>query len=269
MDAETVQTCYRGSDISAEKFIPAHFFMYVVSGTMIAYDGGNRYVLNRGDAVIARKNHLIRYSKYPVDGTGFEGIVISLDDKFLKDFFLRHPSPLSPISQGDSFISVQSCEMISNFIGSLGPYYDDAGNLDTAFAQVKREELLLILLKVQAGLREVLFNFSPPEKIPLEAFMNRNYRFNIRLQGFAYLSGRSLSAFKRDFYKVFNQTPGNWLTARRLEEAYFQLTQAGKYPVEIYLELGFENLSHFSHAFRKKFGYPPAKLTQQRTLPQF
>jgi AraC-like DNA-binding protein len=34
-------------------------------------------------------------------------------------------------------------------------------------------------------------------------------------------------------------------------------------PSEVYLEVGFENLSHFSFAFKKTFGLTPTKLTEK------
>jgi AraC-like DNA-binding protein len=35
-----------------------------------------------------------------------------------------------------------------------------------------------------------------------------------------------------------------------------------KKPVEVYLETGFENLSHFSYAFKKQFGMTPTALAE-------
>ena len=122
---------------------------------------------------------------------------------------------------------------------------------------VKRSELLLILLNDRPGLAEVFFDFGSPEKIDLEAFMNKNYKFNVSIERFAYLTGRSISAFKRDFNRIFNDTPSHWLVQKRLQEAYFLLDKKGRRPSDIYLELGFEDLSHFSFAFKKLFGKSP------------
>ncbi|RZJ76456.1 MAG: AraC family transcriptional regulator, partial [Flavobacterium sp.] len=33
---------------------------------------------------------------------------------------------------------------------------------------------------------------------------------------------------------------------------------------EVYYETGFENLSHFSYAFKKHFGYAPTRLIQDK-----
>ena len=64
----------------------------------------------------------------------------------------------------------------------------------------------------------------------------------------------------RDFKKAFKITPQRWLTKKRLELAHFQLAKKDKKARDIYLEIGFENLSHFSFAFKKQFGYSPSEL---------
>ena len=150
--------------------------------------------------------------------------------------------------------------MIPDFICSLKPYYKGEGKIDETYADIKREELLVILLQSQPELADVFFDFKVPEKINLEEFMNRNYKFNVSIELFAYLTGRSLSAFKRDFKDVFNDSPNHWLVQRKLKEAYFLIGKKTKKPSQIYLDLGFEDLSHFSFAFKKQFGYSPTQL---------
>ena len=129
---------------------------------------------------------------------------------------------------------------------------------------LKVKEAVHLLLKVNPELKNILFNFKDPGKIDIEAFMQQNYHFNVQLQRFAYLSGRSLSTFKRDFEKIFKMTPSRWLVKRRLQEAYFLLREKGAKSSEVYLDLGFENLSHFSRAFKNEFGYSPSVLTGQK-----
>jgi len=109
-------------------------------------------------------------------------------------------------------------------------------------------------------LANVLFDFGIPQKIDLEAYMNRNYKFNVNIERFAYLTGRSLSAFKRDFAGIFGATPHHWLMEKRLKEAHFLIEKERQKPTDIYLDLGFEDLSHFSFAFKKQFGINPSEL---------
>jgi AraC-like DNA-binding protein len=45
-----------------------------------------------------------------------------------------------------------------------------------------------------------------------------------------------------------------------LESAYYLIKDKGMKPSEIYLDLGFTDLSHFSFAFKKAYQIPPSKL---------
>ena len=150
-----------------------------------------------------------------------------------------------------------------NFLESLQLYYNNEGKISSSFADLKREELLLLLLQSNPNLAHFLFDFGVPQTIDLESFMNKNFRFNVAIQRFAFLTGRSLTRFKQDFKKTFNETPGRWLIQKRLKEAYFLIDKKGRRASEVYLEVGFEDLSHFSFAFKKMFGFSPRQLSEQ------
>ncbi|ETZ24696.1 AraC family transcriptional regulator [Pedobacter sp. V48] len=105
----------------------------------------------------------------------------------------------------------------------------------------------------------MLANFAEPGKIDIGNFMEKNYMFNMPMEKFGYLTGRSLTTFKRDFKKTFQTTPQKWLTQKRLELAHYQIREKNRRPSEVYLETGFENLSHFGYAFKKLFGYAPTE----------
>jgi len=79
------------------------------------------------------------------------------------------------------------------------------------FVIIGHRELLLISLLTKPELSGLFFDYGIPGKIDLEQFMNQNYRFNVNLDRFAFLTGRSLSFFKRDFKQTYNDTPHRWL----------------------------------------------------------
>ena len=265
MNASSITSCYIGPQISPEEFVAEHFFLYLVKGTMHGYDGNKHYTLRPGEYCMVRKNHLARYNKEK-ENNEFEKVVVIFDEAFLKKFLERHALRVPLNLSKNTFLLMEKHELVPHFIRSLTPYYNGTGKIDDAFAGIKREELLLILLQINPGLAGILFNFGIPEKIDLEAFMNNNYKFNVTLQRFAYLTGRSLSAFKRDFEKIFNDTPSHWLLQKRLQEAYFLIDKKNKKASAIYLDLGFEDLSHFSFAFKKLFGIAPTRLIGRRKI---
>ena len=251
------------ADILTEQFIPDNVFFYVVKGVIHYYDGDKNYTFKEGDFCIARKNRLARYS---VENTKdeFQPILICLGESFFRNFQEKHKTKTIEFKSTDTFVKIPKTDLLQNYIHSLKPYYNGIMNIEEAFENVKYEELLIILLQNQPELAGIFFDYGIPEKINIEAFMNKNYKFNVNIERFAYLTGRSLSAFKRDFKETFNDTPSHWLTQKRLQEAYFLIDKKSKRPSEIYLDLGFEALSHFSFAFKKQFGLTPTEMIDKK-----
>ncbi|WP_442592216.1 helix-turn-helix domain-containing protein [Pedobacter sp. AW31-3R] len=252
------------TNILKEQFIPDHVFLYITKGALRFFDGNKSQIFTAGECGIARKNSFAKFELLDSEEE-FQPIVFCFDAPFLQAFQLKHQIVTSVVKNTDRIIKIRKTGLMNKFIRSLQPYYKGLMQLDEAFEDLKYEELLIILLKNNPELSGLLFEFGMPEKINLEAFMNCNYTFNVNLQRFAFLTGRSLSAFKRDFKEIFNETPGNWLVKKRLTEAYYHLAENKRRPSEIYMELGFESLSHFSVAFKKQFGCTPSELIRQNT----
>lgn len=242
-----------------EQFIPDHLFLYLSKGKVSFFDGNETYTYRAGDCCIARKNHLVKFLLRSNEGD-FEPVMFCFDEPFLQQFYQKHQSKAQIFTSNRAIIDVGKTELLDLFIQSLKPYHQGVMQLDDAFEDVKYEELLIILLKKQPELAGILFDFAQPQKINLEAFMLRNFRFNVSLSRFAYLTGRSLSAFKRDFKAIFKETPSRWLVKKRLQESYFLIKNQKQKPSDIYIGLGFESLSHFSVAFKKQFGIVPTAL---------
>ena len=253
-----------GPAIANEQFIGEHLFFYLVKGTVSGYYGAEQYTLKTGEYGVVRKNRLGRQSSLNKNDS-IEKIIFVFDEAFLKVFQEKHDLNRVKYLPDNSFIRTAENRLIAPFIQSLSPYYNIQGQMEKNFFDVKREELLLILLKIEPELSGIFFDFGIPGKIDLEEFMQRNYKFNVSIERFAYLTGRSLSAFKRDFKTIFKDTPNKWLVQKRLKEAYFVIEEKDKKASEIYLELGFEALSHFSFAFKKLFGITPTALAKQKT----
>lgn len=133
--------------------------------------------------------------------------------------------------------------------------------------RLKFRELLLSVVGDPRN-AEVLTYFCSllhdPAQERVRRVMEDNYRYNLQLEDFARLCGRSLSAFKRDFQEVFGMPPGRWLRQQRLERARALLRSTPMQVSEVAFQCGFENLSHFSRAFKEHFGHAPAALRETK-----
>jgi transcriptional regulator GlxA family with amidase domain len=146
------------------------------------------------------------------------------------------------------------------------PYFDSSREPDQSLLELKFRELILAIADNPLN-RELLSCFGTllqePQSLSLQMVMEDNFCFNLKLEEFARLGSRSLSAFKRDFLRVHNTSPGKWLMEKRLNHARNLLTNLGKTVAGAAFESGFENASHFSRAFRLRFGVSPLSVKQQ------
>jgi AraC-like DNA-binding protein len=255
-----VYSCYANRSREGEQFVLDHAFSYQEAGTLILDDGTKKHTFKEGDFKLVRRNHLVKFNKLPPAHGEFKSLSVYLDQETLRNFSMEYGYKNEKHEEGKAIIALKNNPLYKGYIDSLIPYLqmDITGN--SKLTDLKLKEAILLLLQINPELKNVLFDFSEPGKIDLEAFMNKNYHFNVEMKRFAYLTGRSLATFKRDFEKIFNASPSRWLLQKRLQEAYHLIRNKGAAASDIYLELGFEDLSHFSFAFKKMYGVSPSKV---------
>ncbi len=256
-------SCHFQQFREGEQFVQVHSLTMVISGKMMLDDGERKMEFSAGQFFSSRKNHLLKFVKYPDALHGeFKSLSIYFDEKTLQDFSREYGYTSDGKVETTAFVSLNPIPSLAAFMQSLLAYERTLNEEDTLnILPLKQKEVLLLLLKQDPSLKDVLFDFSEPGKIDLEAFMEKNFHFNVQLERFAYLTGRSLSTFKRDFEKIYSETPSRWLLKRRLKEAHYLIKEKGKTATEVYLDLGFEDLSHFSYTFKKQFGITPSRLS--------
>ncbi|RZK96283.1 MAG: AraC family transcriptional regulator [Hymenobacter sp.] len=248
-------SCYTNHGRQGEQFVSEHVFSYQLAGTVVLNDGAQRYALPEGSFRLLRRNQLLRFQKQPSAAGDFKSLSVSFDQETLRAFSREYGYQAAHPLPGAGVLALPSQPLYHSYLASLQPYERLQHPVKAPLLALKVREALLILLQANPELKDVLFDFSEPGKIDLAAFMQRNFRFNVALSRFAYLTGRSLATFKRDFERLFHLSPSRWLVRRRLQEAHYLLKEQGKAASDVYLAVGFEDLSHFSFAFKKAMIY--------------
>ncbi|MBS7254120.1 helix-turn-helix domain-containing protein [Flavobacterium branchiicola] len=255
-------SCYFSQNREGEQFSAEHAISFQISGVLTLNDGEKEYVFNPGDFRFIKRNQLIKFLKQPEPNAAFQSVSIYLTQAALRDYSIQYNQKTNLIKNPETqtVYQLKPTALLKSLMDSLIPYINEDQMINKELQALKVNEAINILLQCKPELKDILFDFSEPGKIDLEAFMKKNFHFNVQLERFAYLTGRSLATFKRDFQRIFDNSPSRWLLQKRLQEAYYQIKEKGKTPSEVYLEVGFEDLSHFSFAFKKQFGLPPSKV---------
>ena len=241
-------------------FLEHNILVLQVSGHFTLETASQRISMNRGGMLLIRKNQLGEITKTPLPGEDYQTIVISLQEDLLRKIALEEQIEIGQKYTGEPNILIPENDFLHGYFQSVIPYVRNPDErITAALGMLKVNEAVKLLLHTMPGLKEFFFDFSEPYKIDLEKFMGSNFHFNVPVEKFAQLTGRSLAGFKRDFQKTFGLSPRQWLQEKRLTEARHLIEKKNKKPSAIYLDLGFESLSHFSHSFKKKFGKAPTE----------
>lgn len=255
-------SCVHDFHYGTEQLVPHHALGLIISGTMEIFTPEGTLFLEAGTIGIMRKNTLLKTKKHPSkDGKPFKSFSLFLTEEELKAFALKNGLPPQERFSGNPLYEIPKEGIFNGYFQSVIPYFDKPNYFSAKIAAIKTEEAIELLLRLDQSFYGFLFDFSEPFKIDLEAFMRKNYLFNIPMTEFARLSGRSISTFKRDFSKTFHETPEKWLKQQRLTEAKKLLQTTKLRPSDVYLHVGFENFSHFSNAFKNYFGHNASNVT--------
>lgn len=88
-------------------------------------------------------------------------------------------------------------------------------------------------------------------------FIDKHFANPLELEELAKVAAMSPFKFNREFKQVFQCTPGQYLTERRLASAKRLLQKESHSVLEIALKVGWESVTSFNKAFRKTFGMSP------------
>jgi AraC family transcriptional regulator, exoenzyme S synthesis regulatory protein ExsA len=250
---------YEGKSFNSEVIFEHHLLVWLISGETKLVQADISHVLGAGDIFFIPRHQLATAIMYPANGLPFKAVAMHLGFERLKNFYAQLDTKVPAIYDG-KLRRFSGHPLLQSFLASLVPYFNMQDSFPAEIGSLKINEAISILRVIDPSIDAVLTHFSEPGKIDLSAFMEKNFMFNMPMEKFGYLTGRSLSTFNRDFKRTFNTTPQKWLTQKRLALAYFQLAEKKKRPSDVYLEVGFEDLSHFSSAFKKQYGYAPTSL---------
>jgi AraC family transcriptional regulator, exoenzyme S synthesis regulatory protein ExsA len=244
-----------------------NYIVYVVEGRKIWHTAHGSYDLREGSCVFVRKGACIVEQFFD---TEFCFFLFFVPDEFISDVLKTKSNPIHQSGKKyDPVMVIDNNAPVQTFYQSMMTYFDASGEPDQSLLELKFRELILTIAGNPRN-AELLSYFcsllKEPQSVSLQMVMQENFCYKLKLEEFARLSNRSLSAFKRDFLRLYDTSPGKWLMEKRLNHALHLLTNMGKTVSETAFESGFESASHFSRAFRQRFGSSPASLKQQTAI---
>lgn len=254
-------------DLKSGFWTPCNYLIYILTGKKRWRSLDREYFGKPGDALFLKKGAYVVEQFLDEE---FCSLIIFLPDDFIRTVMqnhsLRNPGKTIDVKEEPVFW-VNVNPILKSYFHSILSYFPQQQPPPDPLLKVKFEEFVINILSNTQNppLASYFEQICSNSKISIREIMEANFAFNMNLEEFAKLSGRSLSTFHRDFKKEFETPPGKWLTRRRLEHAKLLLETTDKSVNEIAFDSGFENPSHFIRAFKDKYDNTPLKFRQAAT----
>jgi len=239
-------------------------FLYVIEGKCTAVSEIEYLEAQPPDALLMKCGNFFNFCVPDENAPHYHAVAIHFHKDVLKKVYENElPGFLKSGSTGESnFARVETTEVINKYIESILFYFEHPQLVNEELLVLKLKELLVLLSQTERGakVREILSNLFSPTTYQLKQVIEAHLYHDVSVGELAALCHMSESSFKREFKKEYNDSPASYLRNKKLERAKKLLEVGAMSVAEAAFECGFNDLAHFSKAFKEKFDTPPSRI---------
>ena len=226
---------------------------FLKKGSIRLFNGKDVFSAKTGDCFLT-----LKYSDYKVqrildfESGSFESIVFVMHDLNTE----KGPSSSEEITESERAMPIFKIE--SEILSALFKDIDDHFIKKNIFTSNEFEYIKNTIVEVVESTLDEQPTSLRDRNESFLSFLHAHITKNLTLDKLASKYGLSRSSFYRLFVKEIGSPPYTWIKDQRLHHARCEMQLSQKTISQIYLDLGFEDMAHFSKEFKKKFGYNPS-----------
>ena len=239
-------------------------FLYVIEGE-IKYQLNKRQVnIPAKDAVLLKCGNYFGQMISTKSSKIQEIIIVHFHPEILKKVYDRElPKILQQPKQIDVSINLEKINneiLIQKYIEGLLFYFDNPSLVDEEILILKLKEIILLLTQTKNApvIQQILSQLFSPAAFTFKQTIEDNVFTHLSSEELARLTNLSTSTFKREFKRIYNDTPSKYFRNKRLEKAAELLLISDERITDISFNCGFSNLAHFSKCFNERFNRSPS-----------
>lgn len=155
--------------------------------------------------------------------------------------------------------TINSDFLIQKYIEGLLFYFENPSLVNEDILILKCKEIILLLAQTRnAEAIQIIFSqlFSPTT-YTFKQITEAHLFSQLSIGELAQQHNLSISSFKREFAKLYNDTPANYIKIKKLEKAAELLLISDKRITDIAFDCGFNDLANFTKSFSEKYNTTP------------
>lgn len=234
-----------------------NIFSFLIEGTKEVIFDNSALVIDNSKFLVMKSGNCLMTEKLS-DVSNYRSVLLFFTNELVSRFIRKIELNKIESTVCKSVYAFDYDEFLKRFVYSLIDISKLSKNLQKKILEVKFEEIMLYLMEKYGS--EFLYSLTINSDNAAQKFMQvmENSHLNkLTLKELSFLCNMSVSTFKREFEKHYSESPIKWFQNKRLEFAHYLLQKEQKKPSEVYFEIGYENLSSFTQAYKLKYGVTP------------
>lgn len=248
--------------LEREGYISNHVISILLAGEQRIRTFDDQLIKVRAGQILFIPRGLYYVSDLLPQAGAFESLLFYFNDRLIQEFLSVSRVDTFQRESVPSHLKCNTPPAVELFASSILSIYEQYGICQKQFLDLKILELLHLLngLVPAQEFADFLFRLTLPKKRNIKFFMEKNFDKPLKVEDYAYLTGRSLSSFRRDFKHFFGTTPQKWIKQKRLEKAHELLGKQALSVTELAYAVGYEHVSYFIKEFKGRYGASPKQL---------
>lgn len=239
-------------------------FVYVLNGKCVNYSETEQLNITANQGVLAKSGNST-FRTLPNKGSNnYKAVSIRFHKEILERIYNESESPFfkkSNLSLTVNSVIVEANELIAQYIKSLVYYFDHQELLTEELLVLKLKELIALLLQTEKAPKvlEIMSNLFEQKTFEFKEVIKAHIFSSVSIEELAQLTYHSLSSFKKQFKRIYNDTPNNYIIGKRIEKVAELLLVSNDTIGNIAYDCEFKTLAHMSRVFKTKYGVSPTE----------
>nr|WP_223709600.1 AraC family transcriptional regulator [Niabella beijingensis] len=202
-----------------------------------------------------------------------EIVIVTFHPDILRKIYERElPLLFQPSNKitNQSGAKINNDFLIQKYIEGLLFYFENPSLVNDEILILKLKEIILLLSQTQEveTIQVILSQLFSPAAYTFKQIIEANLFSQIGIETLAQKTNLSLSSFKREFKKLYDDSPANYIKTKRLERAAELLAVSGERITDIALDCGFNDLANFTKSFHDKYKVSPTNYRLKQNSQQ-
>jgi AraC-like DNA-binding protein len=245
-------------------------FLYILEGQINYNTPNQNVVIPQNDAVLLKCGNYFSQIRSTATSQKHEIVIIHFHPEILKKIY---KTDLPKVFQKPDFVdlnidlsTINNDFLIEKYIESLLFYFDNPTLISEDLLVIKLKEIILLLCQTKNApiIQQILSQLFSPTSYNFKQIIESNLFYHFSTEELAVMTNLSLSSFKREFKKNYDDSPASYIRNKRLEKSAELLRISEERITDIAFVCGFNDLATFSKLFHDKYNVSPSNYRLDR-----